>query len=180
MLAKTVPTTPAIRTPALRAPALRAIALMLGLALGFGSTGAARADENWDAAQAAFETCLTLFPQTRAIGKALAEQGWRYEGNDSGLRIYSRNGYRAVAAIEGSSQLATRCAVSSSRLAEPAAAAFATATAARLGQNQPNPEKSGALVTYDLQIRGTNLRIMALPTAQFGIMRGAIVAMGEL
>jgi hypothetical protein len=142
--------------------------------------GLAHADENWTAARAAFEVCFANFPDVGTIHDTLAADGWRYEGNENGLRVHTRNGFRAVAATQGSRQTASRCAVSSSRLTEAAATAFATEIAARLeGVKQIDLSSRGVPAAWEGQLRGKTLRLGVVPNANFGLMRGAVVMLGE-
>lgn len=142
--------------------------------------GIAHADENWTAAKAAFEVCLARFPDVGAIHETLAADGWRYEGNQDELRIHTINGYRAVAATQGSRQTASRCAVSSSRLTAAAATAFATEIATRLeGVKQIDLTARGVPAAWEGQLRGKTLRLGVVPNANFGLMRGAVVMLGE-
>ncbi len=142
--------------------------------------GIAHADENWTAAKAAFEICIARFPDVRAIHDALSADGWRYEGNEQGLRIFTRNGFRAVAATQGSRQTASRCVVSSTRLTEAAATAFAAEVATRLdGVKRIDLSSRGVPTAWEGGLRGTTLRLGVVPDANFGVMRGAVVALGE-
>lgn len=152
------------------------LAVVIGLAA---PVGIAHADENWTAAQAAFEVCLARFPDVGAIHETLAQDGWRYEGNEQGLRIHTRNGFRAVAATQGNRQTASRCAVSSSRLTEAAATGFATEIATRLeGAKRIDLSSRGVPVAWEGRLRGKTLRLGVVPNGNFRVMRGAVVVLG--
>lgn len=143
--------------------------------------GIAHADENWTAAKAAFEVCVARFPDVGSIHEALAADGWRYEGNEQGMRIHTRNGFRAVAATQGSRQTASRCLVSSSRLTEAAATAFAAEIANRLdGAARIDLSARGVPAAWEGKLRGKTLRLGVVPDGNFGVMRGAVVVLGEL
>jgi hypothetical protein len=143
--------------------------------------GIAHADENWTAAKAAFEVCLARFPDVGVIHDMLAADGWRYEGNEQGMRIHTRNGFRAVAATQGSRQTASRCLVSSSRLTEAAATAFAAEIAKRLDGAKPiDLSARGVPAAWEGQLRGKTLRLGVVPNGNFGLMRGAVIVLGEL
>jgi len=141
----------------------------------------ARADENWEAAKSAFLVCLEQFPDAKAIHSTLKAEGWRYEGNESGLRIFSRNGYRAIATTQGNSQIAARCVVSSSRLTPEAALAFAEGISKRMEGGKPiDLADRGMIAGWEGSVRGRVLRMAVDPKAEFGVMRGAMVILGEL
>lgn len=143
--------------------------------------GLAHADENWTAAKAAFEVCVARFPDVGAIHDRLVDDGWRYEGNEQGMRIHTRNGFRAVAATQGSRQTASRCLVSSSRLTEAAATAFAAEIATRLDGAKPiDLSARGVPAAWEGQLRGKTLRLGVVPNGDFGLMRGAVIVLGEL
>lgn len=161
---------------------LRSLGGVLLVALGAATMpGAARADKNWDDAQDAFAICVDNFPRTQDIHAALAAAGWRYDGNVEGLKIFTRNGFRAIAATQGNSQMASRCVVSSSRLSPEAAGAFARQIAAKLDKaRQIDLSDRGASVAWEGVLRGKTLRLGVVPDGEFGVMRGAIVVLGEL
>ena len=141
--------------------------------------GAARADENWEAAKSAFAACMAHFPDVKAIQTQLKADGWRYEGSEQGLRIFSRNGYRAIAATQGSSQIATRCVVAASRLKPEPAIDHARVVANELSGAKPiDLSDRGVPVAWEGTMRGVKLRLGVLPQAEFGLMRGATLVLG--
>lgn len=151
-----------------------AFAALLGL------SPAARADENWEDAKAAFEICYENFPNTRAIHDGLKAAGWRYEGNEGGFKVFTRNGFRAIAATQASAQEASLCFVSSSRLPGQTAVAFAKEVIGRLdGATPADPATHSALIAYDGTLRGIDLRVGAVENLNFGEMRGAAVILGD-
>lgn len=160
---------------------VRRVCWAAGLALSVAAVPAvARADENWEAAKAAFLTCLAQFPDVKAIHAKFKADGWRYEGNQSGLRIFTRNGFRAVAATQGTSQTASRCVVSSSRLTPDAVQGFAKTVLGQLEQARSlDLSDRGVQIAWEGRLRGKTLRLGVLPNAEFGVMRGAVVVLGE-
>ena len=163
------------RRPFRRVAALAVV--LAGLAL---QAGPVRADENWDAAKSAFAACVALFPDVKAIHERLKADGWRYEGNESGLKIFSRNGYRAIAATQGSSQIATRCVVAASRLKPEPAIDHARVVAKELSAAKLiDLTARGVPVAWEGRLRGVKLRPGGVPQAEFGLMRGATLVLGE-
>lgn len=160
---------------------LRAVAGMAAVvALVAVQAGSARADENWEAAKSAFGACMAHFPDVKAIQAQLKADGWRYEGNEQGLRIFSRNGFRAIAATQGNSQIATRCVVAASRLKPEPAIAFARTVAGELSGVKPiDLSDRGVPAAWEGSLRGKVLRLGVVPQAEFGLMRGATVVLGE-
>lgn len=161
-------------------PHRRLAGLALLIALIGAQTGPARADENWEAAKTAFEACVAHFPDVKTIHAKFKADGWRYEGTEAGLRIFTRNGYRAVAATQGNSQIATRCAVSASKLKPEPAIAFAEGVARQLNGVKPlDLSDLGIDKAWEGELRGKSLRLGVVPLAEFGVMRGATVVLGE-
>lgn len=158
-------------------PAARALTLCLSL---LAAAIPAHADENWEDAKAAFEICYENFPNTRAIHDGLKAVGWRYEGNEGGFKIFTRNGFRAVAATQASAQEASLCFVSSSRLPGDTAVAYAKKVIGRLDGAKPaDPATHSALIAYEGTLRGIDLRVGAVENLNFGEMRGAAVILGD-
>ena len=142
--------------------------------------GSARADENWDAAQSAFGVCLQLAPDVGSIRKEFKKQGWRLEGDANNLRVYTKNGYRAVAATQSSSGIDSRCAVSSSKLPPETAIKFASAMSKKLKGAKPiDLTAKGMSAAWEGTLRGKSMRIGVFPNGNFGVMRGAIIMLGE-
>jgi hypothetical protein len=153
--------------------------LVLSFAL-FAAAPMAKADENWDAAKRAFEICFENFPDTRTIHDTLKAEGWRYEGNLQGFKLFSRNGYRAVAATQASTQQPPLCMVSSSRLTGDAALAYAETFVKKLEDAKPaDPATHSAMMAYDGRLRGIDLRLGAVEKVDFGEMRGAAILIGN-
>ncbi len=153
--------------------------------LGFGLTASvagqpAKADENWTAAQAAFNTCLGLFPDVRAIRKEMKAAGWRFEGDHGQLRIYSLNSFRALAATQSADYEAARCFVSSSKLSAEDAVKYATKIAKSFKNAKPiDLSARGVPAAWEVTIRGQKVKLGVIAKAEFGVMRGAGVALGE-
>lgn len=121
------------------------------------------------------------FSRTQDIHAALAAAGWRYDGNAEGLKIYTRIGFRAIAAPQGSSQMVSRCVVSSSRLSLDGAGGGCPADRGQAGRGAPDrPVGQGAGVAWEGVLRGKTLRLGVVPDGEFGGMRGAIVVLGAL
>lgn len=139
---------------------------------------AAQADENWDVAKKAFEQCITLYPDTRAIKAALKEEGWRYEGNVGRLNLHSRNDYRAIAATQGNSQIGARCVASASGFKPSDAMAYADELSKML-ENRTEIKRDPAGVIWEGLHKGNLVRIASSDVFNLEVMRGALVLFGQ-
>lgn len=152
-------------------------AVMLSLSL-LAATIPAHADENWDVAKKAFENCIALYPDTRAIKAALKADGWRYEGNVRRLNLHSRNSYRAIVATQGNSQIGARCVASASGLTVADAIAYADELSKTL-ENRTEINRSPEGVIWEGLHKGNLVRVASTDIFNFEVMRGALVMFGQ-
>lgn len=153
--------------------------LVFGLVASF-AAHPAKADENFQAAQVAFDTCVRLFPDVKAIRKEMKAAGWRLEGDHGTMRIYTINSFRAVAATQSADYEPARCVVSSSKLSAEAAVKYATKVAGSLKNAEPiDLSARGIAAAWEVTIRGKRVKMGVIPKAEFGVMRGAVIALGE-
>jgi hypothetical protein len=133
-------------------------------------------DANWEAAGEALEVCARIYPDTAAAWPLLGEMGWRNEGTDEGMRIFSRNGYRAVVAINAGTSRAPMCMVSASRMTPEYALSLATAIAPSMKDATRTDEgRSNLVARWQGTMKGQPTVLGVVKHVEFEVMRGAAV-----
>ncbi|MGO4915452.1 hypothetical protein [Pseudogemmobacter sp. W21_MBD1_M6] len=137
-------------------------------------TVSAQADENWDAAKEALAICAKTFPNGTKSKDALKAAGWKYRGVESGMHIYTRNGFRAVAATNAGKSSGPRCFASASKMPVSLATEIAKTTLKDMKNAKELDKKaSGGVARWEGQINGVDTILGVLDTVEFGVMRGA-------
>ena len=133
-------------------------------------------DANWEAAQEALDVCARIYPDTAAAWPILGEMGWRNEGTEEGMRIFSKNGYRAVVAINAGKSRAPLCMISASRMTPEYALSLATAIAPAMRDAKRTEEGREKLVArWQGTMHGQPTVLGVVKHVEFGVMRGAAV-----
>jgi hypothetical protein len=134
----------------------------------------ALADENTDAARDFLVTCGKRLPETKQTVQVLKTEGWRYESSDGNFHFYSQNGRRVIAATSVTSSAQQGCLSAVARLSDDGAVAIGKATAKALGL-APTKEQlpSGILAIWEGKLNGQNVGLAAMPSDDFGFIRGA-------
>lgn len=148
-------------------------ALLAGLAL------PVLAQSPTDLAVQAMQTCAEGQPDNRKVAQALSDSGWRYEGTFENVRIYARDGYRAVVGLPVSFDPRNVCVVYVSRLTQPGAGKLARAVASSFGRYEEVGEIPGvgAGSAYAFGVRGRIMVVAPVEYRNFRIMRGAGIAL---
>jgi hypothetical protein len=138
----------------------------------------AAADENTTAARDFMILCAKRLPETRQTVQVLKDQGWRYESTDGTYHFYSENGRRVIAATSVTSSPDQGCLASVSKLKKAGAVALAKVVAQELGLAEANKGLPADVYgAWSGRLNGTQVVLVALPPADFGVMRGAALVL---
>jgi hypothetical protein len=150
-------------------------ALTLVLAL---AATSALADENTDAARDFIVTCAKRLPETKKTVQILKDDGWRYESSDGNFHFYSQNGRRVIAATSVTSASQQGCLAAVARLSESGAISIGGSAAKALGLKQlPTAVQPGVLAIWGGTLNGRNVGLAAVPSTDFGYIRGASIVL---
>ena len=150
--------------------------ILCAATISFGFAMPVQADPNWDAAKTGFEICLNTFPEGSRANAAFKAAGWRYEGVEAGMHIFTRNGFRSVAATNAGKSSTPRCFVSASKMPVSFANEILKIGLKSLkNAKQTANSSSGVVARWEGTANGTKTVLGVLDQIDFGVMRGAAV-----
>lgn len=140
----------------------------------------ALADEKTDAARDFMITCAKRLPETKKTVQILKDEGWRYESTDGRYHFYSQFGRRVIAATSVTSNPQQGCLSGVASLSNAGAVSVGKSVAKSLGLVQAEGKEPGTLAIWIGELNGSVVGLVAMPTADFGFMRGASVTLVQL
>jgi hypothetical protein len=147
--------------------------LALALLVAFFGTSV-RADVNTDAAGDFLVTCAKRLPETKKTVQVLKDEGWRYESSDGRFHFYSQNGRRVLAATTVTSAPQQGCFSAVARLTKAGAISIGKSTAKSLGLAPITDDvEPGVDAAWGGVLNGHKVMLAAMPSADFGYIRGA-------
>jgi hypothetical protein len=147
--------------------------LTLALVLALAGTSV-QADENTDAARDFLVTCAKRLPETKKTVQVLKDEGWRYESSDGAFHFYSQNGRRVIAATSVTSSRQQGCFSAVARLTKAGAISIGKSTAKALGLAPITDDvELGVDAAWGGVLNGHKVMLAAMPSADFGFIRGA-------
>ena len=137
-------------------------------------------DANWLAARDALAVCARVYPDTSSAWPILSEMGWRNEGTEGGMRIFSINGYRAAVGINAGISRAPMCLVSASRMTPDYALSLAQEVLPRLKDAKRDDSAPRNLVArWSGTMQGQLTVLAVIKHIDLDLMRGAAVGFSQ-